>query len=90
MHNIVKGDLLTNEYMKNFYKLIEELQLVREPRDKGSTIFTFLCGIGPKYALFTISITTNLGQLTFDNIVVSLKTHNAMQSFYQQPSTKAT
>lgn len=69
--------------------MVKELQLVSAPVDEGSAIFAFLRGFGPKYITLTVDITTNLEQLTLDDIVASLKTHNAMQSFYQQASIEA-
>lgn len=82
MHNTIKGDVPSDEYVKNFRRLAEELQLAGAPIDEGSTIFAFLRDLGSKYAPFIVSTTINLRQLTFDDIVASLKTHDVMQNFY--------
>ena len=80
LHNSSKGTCSILEYVQEIRRTCDELAAVGYPVQEGVSIYALLRGIGPTYSAFNAGITSNLHNLTFEDVVAQINSHDELLS----------
>ena len=80
LHNSSKGTRSVHEYEQDIQRTCDELAAVGYPVQEGVSIYALLRGLGPTYSAFNAGITSNLHNLTFEDVVAQINSHDELLS----------
>ena len=80
LHNSSKGTRSVHEYVQDIRRTCDELAAVGYPVQEGVSIYALLRGLGPTYLAFNAGITSNLHNLTFEDVVAQINSHDELLS----------
>ena len=69
LHNSAKGTHSVSKYVQDIWGTCNELAAVGYPVQESVSIYTLLRGLGPTYSAFNAGITSNLHNLTFEDVI---------------------
>ena len=78
LHNSSKGTRSIPEYVQEIRRTCDELAAVGYPMQEGVSIYALLRGLGPTYSAFNAGITSNLHNLTFEDVVAQINSHDEL------------
>ena len=84
LHNSSKGTCSVVEYVQDIWRTCDELAAVRYPVQESVSIYALLRGLGPMYLVFNGGITSNLHNLTFEDIA-PINSHDELLNFINPP-----
>ena len=87
LHNSSKGTRSIPEYVQDIRRTCNELAAVGYAVQESVSVYALLRGHGPTYSAFNAGITSNLHNLTFEDIVAQINSHDELLSFLN-PSSK--
>ena len=85
LHNSSKGTHSIPEYVQDIRRTCDELAAVGYLVQESVSIYAPLCGLGPTYSAFNAGITSNLHNLTFEDVVAQINSHDELLSFVNPP-----
>ncbi|XP_078442918.1 uncharacterized protein LOC144712495 [Wolffia australiana] len=80
-HSIKKGSKSLDKYITEFRHLLAEIVDAGEFITDRTVKFVFLRGLGPKFFSFRTGITTRSGNLSFDDLLASLRAEVSLDNF---------
>ena len=85
LHNSSKGTRSVPECVQDIRRTCDELAVVGYPVQESVSIYARLRGLGPTYSAFNARITSNLHNLTFEDVVAQFNSHDELLSFTNPP-----
>ena len=81
LHNTFKGTHLVAEYVQDIRRTCDELAVVGHPVQEIVSIYALLRGLGSTYSAFNAGITSNLHNLTFEDVIAQINSHDELLNF---------
>ena len=66
--------------------MCDELAAVGHPVQESVSVYALLRGLGPMYSAFNVGTTSNLHNLTFEDVVAQINSHDELLNFLKPPS----
>ena len=85
LHNSSKGTCSVPEYVQDIRRTCDELAAVGYPVQESVSIYALLRGLGPTYSAFNAGITSNLHNLTFEDVIGQINSHDELLNFVNHP-----
>ena len=85
LHNSSKGTRSIPEGVQDIRRTCDELAAVGYLVQESVYIYALLRGLGPTYSAFNARITSNLHNLTFEDVVAQINSHDELLSFINPP-----
>ena len=85
LHNSSKGTRSVPEYVQDIRRTCDELAAVGYPVQESVSIYALLRGLRPTYSTFNTGIISNLHNLTFEDVVAQINSHDELLSFINPP-----
>ena len=89
LHNSSKGTHLVTEYVQDIRRTCDELAAVGYPVQESVSIYALLQGLGRTYLAFNAGITSHLHNLTFEDFIAQINSHDELLSFINPPKETA-
>ena len=89
LHNSSKGTRFVTEYVQDIRRTCDELAAVGYPLQENVSTYALLQGLGPTYSAFNAGITSNLHNLTFEDVIAQINSHDDLLSFINPPKETA-
>ena len=89
LHNSSKGTRSVFEYVQDIRRTCDELAAVGYLVQESVSIYALLRGLGPTYSAFNTGITSNLHNLTFEDVIAQINSHDELLSFINPPKETA-
>ena len=87
LHNSSKVTRSIPEYVQDIRRTCNELATLGYPVQESISVYALLRGLGRTYFAFNAGITLNLHNLTFEDIVAQINSHDELLNFLN-PSSK--
>ncbi|CAA7393369.1 unnamed protein product [Spirodela intermedia] len=81
LHNNLKCTISIGDYVQEIRRTCDELVAARHLIQEIMSIYALLRGLGPSYAAFNASITSNLHNLCFADVVTQIYSHDELVTF---------
>ena len=81
LHNTFKGTRSVAEYVQDIRRTCDELVAVGHPVQETVSIYALLRGLGSTYSAFNAIITSNLHNLTFEDVIAQINSHDELLNF---------
>ena len=82
LHNTFKGTRSVAEYVQDIRRrTCDELAAVGHPVQETVSIYALLRGLGSTYSAFNAGITSNLYNLTFEDVIAQINSHDEILNF---------
>ena len=85
LHNSSKGTRSVPEYVQDIQRTCDELTVVGFPVQESVSMYALLRGLGPTYSAFNARITSNLHNLTFEDVIAQINSHDELLHFINPP-----
>ena len=85
LHNTSKGTHSVAEYVQDIRRTFDELAAVGHPVQESVSIYGLLRGLGSTYSAFNAGITSNLHNLTFEDVIAQINSHDELLNFVNPP-----
>lgn len=84
LHNIQKGSMAMDEYVKEIRTIYEELNIVGQVIDESVIVFAFLRGLPPEYTPFIVGLNARPENPNLEDTIAQIRSHEVMLAFKQQ------
>ena len=85
LHNSSKGTRFVSEYVEDIRRTCDELVAVGYPVQESVSIYALLRDLGPIYLAFNAGITSNLHNLTFEDVIAQINSNDELLNFINHP-----
>ena len=85
LHDTSKGTRSVSEYVQDIRRTCDELAVVGHPVQESVSIYALLRGLGSTYSAFNVGINSNLHNLTFEDVIVQINSHDELLNFINPP-----
>ena len=85
LHNTSKGTRSVSEYVHDIRRTCDELAAVGHPVQESVFIYAVMRGLGSTYSAFNAGITSNIHNLTFEDVIAQINSHDELLNFINPP-----